>query len=399
MKKFSLFLLMLSLFISTSVVAQIGFKPAYYINNAGDKINCLIKDVEWKSNPTSFEYKISEESPIQIAKMDNVQEFRIENFPRYIRKVVEMDRWDVFSPVTEERNSIYKTETIFLKELVKGAATLYGYVDGSLTTYFYEVNQNPIRQLVRKNYYVVDGNGFKIQLANYMYKRQLYGDLKCDDITENQAKNLSYFEGDFVKFFQKYNNCMGVTTEVMDTSKTKFHLSARAGIVQNSLDIEYPSDARYKYDFGSKSNLRIGVEAEIILPFNRNKWSLLVEPVYTTFKSEGDQTIFTDNVDYKVIDFQMGLRHYMFLNPNSRIFINLGIVYALNINNGNYYPKRYIAALKYKPSPQLMLGAGYKYNKLSAEVRYLGTQNLLADQIAWESRFTSLAFVLGYEIF
>lgn len=399
MKNLKQTLVLLFLLASNFIYAQINFKPGYFIDNSGNRLECLIKDMEWKSNPTSFEYKASAESSTQIGSIDNVQEFRIENFPKYIRKTVEMDRWDVFSPVTEERNSVYKTETIMLKELVNGDATLYGYADGSLTTYFYEVNQNPIRQLVRKNYFIIDGNGFKIQLANYMYKRQLYGDLKCDEITENQAKNLSYFEGDFVRFFQKYNSCMGVTTDEVVTSKTKFHLSARVGVVQNSLDVQYPYDVRYNYDFGSKTNLRIGFEAEIILPFNKNKWSLLVEPVYAAFKSEGDQTIFTDNVDYKAIEFQFGLRHYMFLNPDSRVFINLGVVYALNINDGKYYPKRYAFAHTYKPSPQIILGAGYKYKKLSAEVRYLGTQNLSADQIAWESKFTSLAFVLGYQIF
>lgn len=399
MRKVNFLIVLLFVLITTSLSAQIDFKPAYFIDNSGNTVNCLIRDVEWKSNPTSFEYKSSEEAPIQIAKIDNVQEFRIESFPKYIRKTVEMDRWDVFSPVTENRNSVYKTETLLLKELVKGPATLYGYADGSLSTYFYEVNQNPIRQLVRKNYFVIDDNGFKIQLANYMYKRQLYGDLKCDDINENMAKNLTYFEADFVKFFQRYNACMGETAEEVLTGKTKFHLSARVGVVQNSFDIKYPYDDRYNFDFGSKTQIRIGIEAEYVLPFNRNKWALLVEPVYSAFKSEGDKTIFTDDVDYKAIEFQIGLRHYMFINPKSSVFINAGVVYALNINDGTYYPKRYASALKFKPSPQLMLGAGYKYNKLSAEVRYLGTQNFQADQIAWESRFTSFAFVVGYEIF
>ena len=150
MKKFNFILAVLFVLVSTSLSAQIGFKPGYFIDNSGETTQCLIKDIEWKSNPTSFEYKTSEESAVQIAKIDNIQEFRIENFPKYIRKTVEMDRWDVFSPVTEERNSIYKTETLLLKELVKGPASLYGYADGALTTYFYEVSQNPIRQLVRK---------------------------------------------------------------------------------------------------------------------------------------------------------------------------------------------------------------------------------------------------------
>ncbi len=399
MKKFSHLLMLVFLVYSNFLAAQITFKQGYFINNSGNEIKCLIKDVEWKSNPTTFEYKLTEESPIQIARIDNVQEFQIENYAKYIRKTVQMDRWDVFSPVTEQRESIYKTETLLLKEIVKGKANLWSYADGSFTTYFYDVNDAPIRQFVRKDYIVIDAIGNKKRYVNNMYKRQLYGDLKCDDITENQAKNVNYFEGDFVRFFNKYNSCMGVVAEVAETGKTKVHLNFRPGVVQNSFTINNASDARKSYDFGSKTQFRVGVEAEVILPFNRNKWSILFEPVYSAFKSDGDQTTFTDNVDYKAIEFQMGFRHYMFLTPESKIFVNAGLVYALTINDANYFPNQNSFYIQYKPAVQVMLGAGYKYKRLSGEVRYLGPQSLLADRKAWETKFTSLAFVLGYEIF
>ena len=390
---------LLLIFVSSSASAQILFKPAYYINNSGEKIQCLIKDVEWKSNPTSFEYKITEDTSIQIAKIENVQEFQIENYPKYIRKTVKMDRWDVFSPVTEERESIYKTETLLLKEVVKGAANLYAYADGSLTTYFYEVNEQPIRQLIRKNYITIDAIGNKRSFTNNMFKRQLYGDLKCEGITENQAKNVNYFEGDFVRFFDKYNSCMGISTEVAESGKTKIHLTPRLGFVQNSLDVSYQTNSDYNYNFGNKSQVRIGLEAEVVLPFNRYKWALLVEPVYTAFKAEGDGTIYTDNIDYKAIDFQLALRHYMFLNNDSQIFVNAGVVYPLKINDVLYAPARQSLQLELKAQSQILLGAGYRFKKISAEVRYLGNQNLMASLDVWEAKYTSLAFVLGYQIF
>lgn len=399
MKKISGILLFIIMVCSNSMLGQITFKPAYFIDNSGSKVSCLIKDVEWKSNPTNFEYKLTEDSTVQIATIDNVQEFQIEDFSKYIRKTVELDRWDVFSPVTEQRESVYKIETLLLKEIVKGAANLYGYADGSFTTYFYEVNQAPIKQLVRKNYYVTDAIGNRKKYSNNMFKRQLYSDLKCDDITENRAKNVNYFEGDFVRFFKKYNACMGDTVDVAESGETKFHLGIRAGVVQNSFSIDHNSDARFSYDYGDNTQLRVGLEAEVILPFNRNKWSILFEPVYAAFKGEGDQTMFTGTVDYKAIEFQMGIRHYMFLKSESKIFVNGGLVYAIKINDKNYYIEQNVYPILFKPQVQLMVGAGYKYKKISAEVRYLGPQRLLADSTLWNSKFTSLAFVLGYQIF
>ena len=158
---------------------------------------------------------------------------------------------------------------------------------------------------------------------------------------------------------------MGVVAEVAETGKTKVHLNFRPGVVQNSFTINNASDARKSYDFGSKTQFRVGVEAEVILPFNRNKWSILFEPVYSAFKSDGDQTTFTDNVDYKAIEFQMGFRHYMFLQPESKIFVNAGLVYALTINDANYFPNQNSFYIQYKPAVQVMLGAGYKYKRLS----------------------------------
>ncbi len=389
---------LLLLLLSSSTFAQIGFKQGYFIDNSGNKIDCLIKDVEWKSNPTTFEYKLSDEAVVQIAKIDNVEMFQIENSGKYLRRTVDIDRWDVFSPITNQKYPVYNSEILFLKELINGAATLYTYTDGSFASYFYQVNNSKLTQLIRKEYIGEDKDGKELRFTNYMYKRQLNADLKCEDISENDASRLEYYEEPLVKFFQKYNRCKGEISDITETKNVKLHLSIRPGIVFNSLGVKYQSDERYNYDFGSKMQLRVGLEAELVLPFNKSKWALLLEPVYSSFKADGDGTIFTDDVNYQVIDFQIGLRHYMYINPDARVFVNAGAVFAMNLTNEDYFPERYPSSFAYKPSPQIVLGAGYKYNKLSAEIRYLGTQNLMANQTSWEAKFTSLSLVLGYEI-
>ena len=89
----------------------------------------------------------------------------------------------------------------------------------------------------------------------------------------------------------------------------------------------------------------------------------------------------------------------MFLNEESKIFLNVGAIYAFSINGAEYHPQRYSQAFKYFVPAQALVGAGYQYNKFSVEVRYLGTQNIVGKQTDWNGKFTSLAFVLGYEIF
>lgn len=54
MKKRILFLLITIL--SLNCYSQISFQKGYYIDNTNQKINCLIKNIDWKNNPTEFEY-------------------------------------------------------------------------------------------------------------------------------------------------------------------------------------------------------------------------------------------------------------------------------------------------------------------------------------------------------
>lgn len=391
--------ILISIFYASSIEAQIKFKDGFYIDNSGNRVEGLIRDVDWKSNPKTFEFKISEDSKIEIATIANVEMFQIENHVKYVRKTVDMDRWDIFSPVTVQRHPIYQSETLFLKELVNGGAVLYLFTDESFTTFFYNVNESKPKQLIRKEYIVENQLGYKTRYTNYLYKRQLLADLKCDNISEKDANNLNYYESDLVKFFKKFNECKGESSDLAVTKKLKMHISIKAGIVQNSFDIKYQSDNRYDFDFGSKTQIRLGLDAEVVLPFNKNKWALFAEPVYTSFKEKGDGTIFTSDVDYKAIEAHFGLRHYMFINSQAKVFLNAGAVFAFSINGAEYDAKRYNYSFPYIVEPQLLLGAGYKYKKVSAEVRYINTQNLIVRQIDWDSNYTSLAFVVGYEIF
>ena len=44
--------------------SQISFENGYFIDNNNQKINCLIKNLDWEKNPTEFKYKLSESSEL-----------------------------------------------------------------------------------------------------------------------------------------------------------------------------------------------------------------------------------------------------------------------------------------------------------------------------------------------
>ncbi len=62
---------------ATHAFSQITFENGYFINDEGQKIECLIKNVDWRSNPTKFEYKVSADASAQTASITTVKEFAI----------------------------------------------------------------------------------------------------------------------------------------------------------------------------------------------------------------------------------------------------------------------------------------------------------------------------------
>jgi hypothetical protein len=47
----------ISIVISVECYSQISFENGYFVNEANKRIECLIKNIDWKDNPTDFKYK------------------------------------------------------------------------------------------------------------------------------------------------------------------------------------------------------------------------------------------------------------------------------------------------------------------------------------------------------
>jgi len=401
-KTYSLVLFFLFVFNSYS---QINFEKGYFIDNAGKKTDCLIKNIDWKDNPTEFEYKLTDNSKVENNSIVNVQEFGISNSSKYKRVTVNIDRSRVgIENLTYEKNPVFKEETLFLKGLIEGKANLFLYSDGELKRYFFNVDNSNIEQLIFKSYLVdgEEGVGFKY---NNQYKQQIYLHLKCDGLSLENIESLVYEKEKLVKCFLKYNNCFNsVTVNYEDGTKRKaFNLSISSGISESSFSFYNSTNKYLQADFGNKTTLRLGAEFEYIFPFNKNKWTIIVEPAYRYFKAEQSGNIYDAKVDYKAIDVSFGIRHYMFLNNKSKLFISSAFVKSINLNSkikfkGNTGNSNF--SLDIRPLDTVVFGFGYKYNnKFSIELRYALEQNLLRNYFNWHSSFNSSSLIFGYTLF
>lgn len=309
------------------------------------------------------------------------------------------------STISQEKAPDFTEETVFLKYLVDGKADLLYYENRDLRRFLFRIDNNEIRQLVYKPYYFTE-----LQIAyNEDYKKQLAGNLKCETTLPDFEK-VKYNTKDLIRTFTAYNACSGaavpVTYEVTE-KRDLFNVNIRPGINFSAFETEnfyYSSTATTRFE--RKPSFRIGVEAEFILPFNKNKWALFAEPTYQSYKAETESVIYPGqyfestskrSIDYKSIELPFGVRHYFFLSNRSKLFINAAYVFDFEMNSSIRYDYR---EFKIFSGNNLAFGAGFKYNdRFLIEFRASTARNLMLNYANWTSKYQTYSLLLGYTVF
>ena len=388
---------LLTTIISLNCYSQISFEKGYYINNSDQRVDCLIKNIDWLNNPTKFEYKLTEDSEEKIGVIKLVKEFGINTVSKYVRKTINIDRSsEKLSDLTSDQNPIFKEEELFLKILVEGKSNLYHYVDnGDLERFFYDKGDNNIEQLIYKSYKTNEGQIGR----NYKFRQQLWSYLRCPTFTLKKLENLEYRKNEMVRYFVEYNECSNhnYTNYEKKQKNDLFNLNFRPGINSSNLSIQNSAAPSTNTKFDNKLGFRFGIELELILPTHKNKWSFILEPTYQYYKAEKINAGKKLTVDYKSIELPFGLRHYFFLNKNSKIFINGSFVFDISKNSTIEYEER--STLKIGAGNNLAFGFGYKQNdKYSLELRYLTNRDILSNYVTQSSDYKTVSIIFGYSI-
>ncbi|WP_205635393.1 hypothetical protein [Flavivirga aquatica] len=224
--------------------------------------------------------------------------------------------------------------------------------------------------------------------------------MKCPDFKISKVESIDYKKNDLIRFFIKYNECNNQEFKNFEEKQKRdlFNLNIRPGFNSSSLSIENKYTNSRSTDFGNELSFRFGVETEFIMPFNKNKWAILIEPTYQYFKSEKELATTHVKVDYKSIELPFGVRHYFFLSENSKIFINGSFIFDFSSNSTlEYDPGQ---DLKIKRRNNLAFGLGYKYNdRYSIELRSQINREVLSDYLSWNSNYSTLSVIFGYSLF
>lgn len=391
-----------ALFFMVGLHAQVTFENGYFINNQGERINCLIKNKGKTTSPSSFEYKLNENSRIIEGGILNVQEFGIGQNIRFKRKEVLMDKTPILDYNGEPK---FENKTLFVKVLVEGKASLFVYTTNSLSRFFFERLDKNIEQLIFKTYYVTHN---QIRKNNH-FRQQLLTSLKCDALSIPDLKNLEYKEDELISFFEKYNQCAGGITKSYKRKKNKtlFNFKVKSGINFSNFEIDQIMSDRADAKFDLGTTLKIGFEAEMYLNFNKHKWSILFEPTYQKFPDR-EQIVSGDAVStditsftYSTVNLAFGPRHHIYLNDKNKIFLNVlyNIVISAKSSGVNFNQRTDFVIPN---DMRLSVGGGYSFkDKYNIEFRYDFPANPLnnGDVPLWNSTFTNFSIILGYTIF
>ena len=143
--------------ITIHAFGQIKFEKGYIIDNNNLKVECLIKNSDWKNNPNEFDYKLSETDSPKKGNLTTIKEFSVPGVMKFIRVDTKIDRSPMDESVLSDSiNPNWSSERLFLKVLVEGKASLYFYQENLFWRFFYSVDNSPIQQLIFKDYFTND---------------------------------------------------------------------------------------------------------------------------------------------------------------------------------------------------------------------------------------------------
>jgi hypothetical protein len=256
-----------------------------------------------------------------------------------------------------------------------------------------------LEPLIYKRYTLGDSN----IKANNRFQQQLTY-LTCDNGKLPRTKNIRYRKGALVQFFNAYNECNDNRIDGLSKSKQKTKVygklfggltsSSTATLVRNTLT-EFPNEV----------SSTVGFEVEGVLPFNNNKWSFFAGMNSLNYKGEaevkspyGDIIRGTRMVDFAAINMSLGARHYMFITPEQKVFINVSYGFELT---SSFDVKSTISTSDELsvtiPAASIELGIGYAYKRISLEARYIFQRDHLSQTfVSNSSEYTAIMLTLGY---
>jgi hypothetical protein len=384
---------------SSLLFAQSDFQKGYLINNQGDKMEGYLKSSNYRTfsdaSFSDFEFKKELDQPIQKIEKFNVTEFGTAGEVKYQKMKAMIDDVDFFKEHSNEKGFLVREETVFLKVLVEGKATLYSYDGGKGIKYLWKIADSGevAKQFLYKKYFRTNVN----LTENNIFREQLFNHVKCPNQTYKDFLNVKYEKDELVSLFKNYNKCSNSSFVVYENNteeKIKVNFTVLLGYsIGNLRVVDIPNPT-------TPENFRmISIGAETELLFASRKLGVFASFEYKNGKASTEQTspVSPSNpnplrqvyeLDATFVDIVLGARFYKNFNSASAIFVGGGV--GMNVSSGVFstyqttFTSTDLGLIKKEDlgaSPFFTLQLGYKYNKnYGIDITYDSDKNVLGNK-------------------
>ncbi len=412
---FTVLVIASSVFLSS---AQSNFIKAVVINNAGDSIFGNLDYRNWKSNPQNISF-INAAGEKQRFDATAIAGFYIpsmnETFTSY---TVTIDMLPGDQDEALKNNTIDSpllTKTVFLLQLIKHpAARLYQYSGRHKDHFFYASGNAAPVELV--HHYTFDEAAGKV-ISEDAYQKQLSGFFSSCATVAGKAQTAKFSWKDLQILVLEYLQCTapGTAADIKKKDSVSVKWGIVAGAMINSFSLSGNNSLLAADNYKGNTSPVLGILLDFGLSRDRNKWHIVNEIIYKSYKTSNSftqpfgngYTVSSDvQLQFAYAQLNTLLRYIVQLNTSIKPFINAGIANAFIVaENKNTLHNKYsfgneetIKAIdgpaKYEFS--LQAGAGLMYRHISVECRYGVSKKSFSPYHTLDINPTSIQGLLTY---
>ena len=318
-----------------SVAGQQAFRPGYIIDNDGERINVMIKVHDASSNPTSISYRTSENERVVEAEIADLAEFGlIDKLQRFVRAEVDIEQSsDALATLSTSPHPQFKTDIVWLRQLVDGGADLFYWADGRFTRYFYRVENSRVLPLIYRRY----REGTSGLRTDIRYRATLASVLNCaGDLP--RVSRVDYTTRSLLNFFIAYNTCVHAEQVVYtDPKSSSLRVAVRLGGESRSPVFSRSSGFSNTIALGSQIFPTFGVEVEQPLRFTNRRWSIFLGVNYRSHQQVRAGGPGEVSIDSRSLEFPFGARWSFISRKKASAYLMGALVSDFPLGNAVFH--------------------------------------------------------------
>lgn len=411
------FLILFMLLFTINGFSQNGYVNGYVVKTNGDTLKGQIYFPGWDVTPKQIQFHQANAAEEQFS-VSQLRSFSITGVDNYISSVVTID----ISPVDDNSlqsvdSSILRVDTIFLRVLVKGPASLYYYRGADQKQHYFIGKNDAVNELIYHRYKVTQ-NSLQFVREDKKFIGQLtYYMSDCPEM-RNTFDNLKYSESSMQPVFISYANCKGSSSSFIakqDNISARFGLLAGgsfSSVTFKGLGFENIQDASFNNAIGPVFGVKLDF---YLIPKNKN-YSLYDDLEFQPLSFTGMGTSSSSGVFFYKYTYKINV-DYLFLNTMFRYyfgqgdwkpFLNAGIVNAFkvitnsdsvitvgNAPSGQTTTRNQLFTLEGRESG-LEFGAGVMWKKFNIDLRYIAWSGFLHTE-GFSSNIETIQVLAGYQ--